>query len=354
MTQSAGKPQGTPSEGALVTVVMAAYNAEKHITRAVLSILDQDIENWELICIDDGSIDRTYEILKNFAEHERRIRLFQQENKGPASARYIGYKHGIGDYYVMLDADDWVEERFLSSLLSLATATNADTVMSDLHVRAADQTWYSFSDSQGLQKGDTYSGTRAFALTFPWQIHGVCLWRAKLIKSYATDPSDTENPYNSDEFLSRKLLLHSNKVVYGTGKYFYETNSDSITNKISYKRFYRLETQRRLAKLARSRDVTEDVMTKVLQYQRAGILECAILFGQFGGFGRTSFVLAELYGSISNFHYNCATTGHMQFLPNFVTKLLWSALRGYLARFGKLKSVYRKLHNNVTVNKLDR
>ena len=92
-----------------VTVIIPIYNMEKYITEAVDSALNQTYENCEIIVIDDGSTDNTFNILKRYNNN---IRYIKQDNKGLACARNVGIKKSTGDYIALLDADDiWLPDR---------------------------------------------------------------------------------------------------------------------------------------------------------------------------------------------------------------------------------------------------
>lgn len=88
----------------LVSLLMAAYNAEKYISEAILSALNQSYTNIELLIINDGSSDRTEEIILSF--NSEKIRYFSQENKGVAAARNVLLAAMKGDYFMIFDADD--------------------------------------------------------------------------------------------------------------------------------------------------------------------------------------------------------------------------------------------------------
>ena len=87
-----------------VSVIMPAFNAEKTIGASVESVLGQTFENWELLVINDGSTDRTIDIMAQF--NDKRIRLITQENQGVAAARNTGLRQASGEYVAFLDADD--------------------------------------------------------------------------------------------------------------------------------------------------------------------------------------------------------------------------------------------------------
>ncbi|MBD1995857.1 glycosyltransferase family 2 protein [Leptolyngbya sp. FACHB-541] len=90
----------------LVSVIIPAYNAEAFIQRTLTSVLSQTYKNLEVLVIDDGSTDRTVEIVQAMAEGDRRIHLLQQPNSGVAAARNLGIKHAKGEFIAPLDADD--------------------------------------------------------------------------------------------------------------------------------------------------------------------------------------------------------------------------------------------------------
>jgi len=100
----------------LVSVIIPSYNCGKFITRGVESVLKQTYRNFEILVIDDGSIDKTKDILmKNFESVI--IKYFYQINKGPAAARNVGISSSFGKYIAFLDADDlWLENKLENSI----------------------------------------------------------------------------------------------------------------------------------------------------------------------------------------------------------------------------------------------
>ena len=87
-----------------VSVIIPAYNADKHVERAIDSALAQTLQPVEILVIDDGSRDRTAEFASRFPSP---VRLIRQENGGPATARNRGAREATGDWLALLDADDW-------------------------------------------------------------------------------------------------------------------------------------------------------------------------------------------------------------------------------------------------------
>jgi len=90
----------------LVSVIIPAYNAEKFIAKTLESVLSQTYQNIEILVVDDGSTDTTAEIVKSFAQKDRRIILLQQSNAGVAAARNLAIEKSKGEYIAPIDADD--------------------------------------------------------------------------------------------------------------------------------------------------------------------------------------------------------------------------------------------------------
>lgn len=93
-------------ETALVSVLVANYNYEKYISRTIESVLGQTYGNWELIVCDDGSKDRSVEIIEQYMRADQRIRLLRKENGGHGSALNVAYAASRGDILCLLDSDD--------------------------------------------------------------------------------------------------------------------------------------------------------------------------------------------------------------------------------------------------------
>lgn len=105
------------ADNKLVSIVMPAYNAEKYIAESIDSVLSQTYINWELLVIDDGSTDRTKEIVESYTEKDHRIFYHYQENGKQGKARNLGLEQSKGDFIAFLDSDDlWLPAKLEFSL----------------------------------------------------------------------------------------------------------------------------------------------------------------------------------------------------------------------------------------------
>ncbi len=127
-----------------VTIVIPAYNAEKTLAETINSVLNQSHEDWELLVIDDGSSDKTFEIACKYQKkHPEKIFAIHQKNQGPSSARNNGLKKAKGDFIAFLDSDDIYLENRLKRVVELfQTNPNIDWITTDAFL------WYPESDKK--------------------------------------------------------------------------------------------------------------------------------------------------------------------------------------------------------------
>lgn len=102
----------------LISIIIPVYNAENSLVRCVDSILAQSFADFELLLIDDGSIDQSGVICDEYANSDERVKVFHQNNEGVSSARNVGINNANGLFIHFVDADDWIEENTYSSIFS--------------------------------------------------------------------------------------------------------------------------------------------------------------------------------------------------------------------------------------------
>jgi len=112
----------------LISVIIPAYNAAKHIKETLQSVLSQTYPNIEILVIDDGSTDNTKQIVKSFGA---KVRYYYQENSGPSAARNKGVKEAKGKYIAFIDSDDlWCKTALEKMMVSLKE-NHSDLVFSN-------------------------------------------------------------------------------------------------------------------------------------------------------------------------------------------------------------------------------
>lgn len=110
----------------LISVIVPAYNIESYIGRCLESIINQDHKELEIIVVNDGSTDRTGDIIEQYAMMDKRIIPIYKDNGGVSSARIVGLNVASGEYIGFVDGDDYIEPNMYSTLLNNAKKYNAD------------------------------------------------------------------------------------------------------------------------------------------------------------------------------------------------------------------------------------
>lgn len=114
-----------------ISVIVPVYNAEKYLAKCIESVENQTFSNWELVLIDDGSVDSSGIIADNAAQRDKRIRVIHQKNAGPGEARNRGIEVATGDHVVFLDSDDYIDKDYFELLAP--KAENNDVVFIDIN-----------------------------------------------------------------------------------------------------------------------------------------------------------------------------------------------------------------------------
>ena len=100
----------------LISVIVPIYNAEAYLDRCIQSIISQTYANFELILVNDGSTDNSYEICQYIANKDKRVTVVNQTNNGASSARNRGIEMAKGEWITFIDADDYIEKNYLEFL----------------------------------------------------------------------------------------------------------------------------------------------------------------------------------------------------------------------------------------------
>ena len=114
---------------AQVSVIIPVYNIERHLRQCLDSVAGQTLTDLEIICVDDGSTDKSPEILAEYASKDGRFQIITQSNAGPGVARNAGMARATGEYLIFLDSDDWFEPDFLERMVDKAAETGADVTI---------------------------------------------------------------------------------------------------------------------------------------------------------------------------------------------------------------------------------
>ncbi|RGN42296.1 MULTISPECIES: glycosyltransferase family 2 protein [unclassified Bacteroides] len=242
-----------------ISILVAAYNAEKYIGKCLDSLINQTLREIQIICIDDASTDGTLSILRQYKEMDSRIYILEQKNnQGQAKARNRGLSIASGEFIAMVDSDDWIELDAFSKMYGLAMEyPRTDAVL--FNVLYYIQNTSEIIPYKMRVMKDHFSGEDALSLSLDWSIHGLYMIRNDIHQKY---PYDDTSKLHSDDNTSRIHFLHCREVRLSDAIYYYRQHIDSMTKKCSIFHFDLMDAGLNLKKTLIAERVNEIIISK--------------------------------------------------------------------------------------------
>lgn len=227
----------------LVSVIVPIYNVEQYLERCIKSIQNQTYRNLEIILVDDGSPDNCGEICDRYATEDERIKVVHKVNGGLSDARNAGLDIAKGDYFFLVDSDDWIHKQTIEIMMQMIEKNNCDLAICGY---------------QYAYEGKEYSDKALDLKTILDQYTNVNRYRAQEI--YFTNPDKRleytvawnkiyrkdlfknirypKGKVHEDEFTTFKLLHEAKKIgIIEEPLYYYFVRNDSIMGEFKASRF---------------------------------------------------------------------------------------------------------------------
>lgn len=207
-----------------LSIIVPVYNQEKYIEDCIKSLLNQNIENYEIILINDGSSDLSDDICRKYI-HDKRIKYISQNNKGLGESRNVGVEQAIGEFVLFVDSDDCLKTNSLKQLLHFAHSGNYDVVYFDelicdenLKITAVSATFNKMC--QSIAKED--------ALRLCFNPSHICsrLYKRKLVENIRFKTIW----YEDMEAFPKLLILSQNIGYFKVPLYYYRQHLGAITH----------------------------------------------------------------------------------------------------------------------------
>lgn len=221
------------------SVILPVFNAASFLEKAIDSLLDQTIAEWELIAVNDASSDNSLNILKKYTALNNRIKLIDlNENKGPGFVRNLGIKNAIGDYLIFLDSDDFFEPTAFE-VLQKNILKNPETEVFIWGFNTVDGKG-NFKKSFIPMKIDKEKGETPFLLHLACRKGFVSYsWVYSLKRSFLSkyELSFPEKIYFEDILFTAQMLYHTSELqVINEPLYSHRKHGFSITSKAGVKK----------------------------------------------------------------------------------------------------------------------
>lgn len=217
-----------------ISVIIPIYNVEKFLPRCLDSVLSQTFNNFELICVNDGSSDNCAAILDKYAQKDSRIKIITQKNQGLSMARNSGFKIATGKYIYFLDSDDFIHPKLLEYAYNLCLKHKADLVGFDFIKNKTNNDINTF-----YPELPDISDVDYFITDTPLKYWGkkgtprlsfnvwTKFYKRELIKDFTFIP---KIHYEDYPFVCSVLSKKPHCVITNLKMYYYTSNPDSISN----------------------------------------------------------------------------------------------------------------------------
>ncbi|MDR1998254.1 MAG: glycosyltransferase [Candidatus Margulisbacteria bacterium] len=228
-------------KGPKVSVILPVCNTEKYLRSCLESVLAQTLKNFECICVDDGSTDCSAQILADYAEKDRRIKIISQANTGPGGARNTGLKLAAGEYIFFLDSDDFLRQDALELSYDNASRQELDVLYFDAAVifendRLKKTRWKQFY----LRKNsypDIVSGWAMFVLMSRQADYCTPAWlqltRREHLNRFGLRFPERAPYYEDRAFALRCILLAERVSHLGESLYYYHIRENSVLSRLA-------------------------------------------------------------------------------------------------------------------------
>lgn len=222
----------------MISILVPIYNTSAYLEKCLDSVVRQTFEDIEIICVDDGSMDNSAQILRRYAEQDKRVRIITQENSGLFMARKVAVEHSLGKYIMFLDSDDWLETNACQDLYNEMCLKRADIIQFGTYIET--DKWAQEQRIAGLERilqpypQWSYS---VFQDCFLKQQFGFSIWnkiyRADIVKrAYAQLPTD--KIFKAEDLYAFFVIAFYSQSYFGIeNKYYHYRFGAGLTGRSS-------------------------------------------------------------------------------------------------------------------------
>lgn len=212
-----------------LSIIVPVYNVEKYLPKCLESLIKQTLKDIEIICVNDGSIDNSLAILKEFASKDSRIRIIDNQHQGVAKTRNTGIEQSTGEYIGFVDSDDYIDIDFFEKLYNSATKSNSDIAIASI---LKHKNFFNIYNAKYTKEETAITIQDKIKLCEDKKHFFFYAWNKIYHSGFIKENNIkfSEGQIYEDVMFAIKALYYSNKIisVYGT-KYHYIEHENSLT-----------------------------------------------------------------------------------------------------------------------------
>ena len=212
-----------------LSIIVPVYNVEKYLPKCLESLIKQTLKDIEIICVNDGSMDNSLAILKEFASKDSRIRIIDNQHQGVAKTRNTGIEQSTGEYIGFVDSDDYIDIDFFEKLYNSATKSNSDIAIASI---LKHKNFFNIYNAQYTKEETAITIQDKIKLCEDKKHFFFYAWNKIYHSGFIKENNIkfSEGQIYEDVMFAIKALYYSNKIisVYGT-KYHYIEHENSLT-----------------------------------------------------------------------------------------------------------------------------
>ncbi len=219
----------------LISVIVPVYNVESYLEKCLDSIINQTYSNIEIILINDGSTDSSFEICKKYKKKDKRIILINKKNGGLSSARNAGIEKFTGNYLLFVDSDDYIERDMVEKLYNNIMSNDADISVCNFFITEKGIDKKNNSCKNFIIKDET----KYNFLYNSYSLQTILSWNKLYKKHIFKDIRYPKDLLHEDQYIIEEILNKAKTINYMTKEflYHYVQRDQSIMKTFNVKRF---------------------------------------------------------------------------------------------------------------------
>ncbi len=216
-----------------VSIIVPVFNTSEIMQKCLMSLDNQTLDDIEVLIVDDGSTDKSAEVIRSYIKRNDKFTYLYKENGGLSDARNYGINYAKGDYILFVDSDDYITQDAAEKLYQIANQNNLDILRSS-YIKIDSSGNQNYITEEAISENIVLKGHEYLKIILEKEQLQVVAWKSLYKRSFL-DINNLRFPkglLHEDELWTPTVLLQAERVMYvDLNFYYYQFTPGSITNK---------------------------------------------------------------------------------------------------------------------------